>query len=255
MVIFFAFVFLQRIDLSVAGQEGGTKREQDLKKLKKKYFNYFILYVHGGWTGNVGMQILKLKKKRQKKTWGSLMFFCLFVFWKCCGWCCQMCERHFSLVSETSVVIRQRKARSVGWCRRLWRWLKWCAVVKKAAASQHCDDCRAFGAVGSFLSFCFVSFLPFFGGWGWWRVMKVTYVWVSFCLPTWEPLILTSVLVLEHILQNVQKTVWKNWTQVVGVFFLFALKIKFEKKKEKYEREDSSSCEASRLCRCFTPFK
>lgn len=99
-------------------------------------------------------------------------------------------------------------------------------------------DCRALGPLG--VSFLFVWLFFFLFSEGGWGVMEVNSVSVSFCLPTWEPLILTSVLVLEHILQNVQKTVWKKLNSscregrwVLIFFFLFALKIKFDKKKGK----------------------
>lgn len=67
---------------------------------------------------------------------------------------------------------------------------------------------------------------------------------------------LTSVLVSEHISQNVQKKRFENLKNQVVLFLFFLLQNEIWKKERKDERADSHMyCEASHLCRCFTPFK
>lgn len=93
----------------------------------------------------------------------------MFVFWKCCRWCCQTSEHHFLLVFKTSVVIRQRKAWSVGWSRRLRRWLKWCKVVKRWRREQRqttVSTAELWGRWVFFLSLFLLFFVLFLEGGG-----------------------------------------------------------------------------------------
>lgn len=86
------------------------------------------------------------------------------------------------------------------------------------------------------------------------RLTRVGLIWLFCCLflGRWagevRGLILTSVRLSEHISQNVQKR-FKDKNQD---FFLLQLNLK--KKKERTFCQ-YMYCEASHLCRCFTPFK
>lgn len=169
--LFFSLLFfLQRIDLSVAGQEGGTKRVR-FKKVKEKIFQLFHLVCTWRLNRERGDADIKTKKEMTKKNLrfaNVFLFVCLFSENAVDGAarCVNVTFHQFPRRRWWSGSVRPDQWDGADVSDADWNDVQWWRRQQRHSTATTAE---LLGPLGLSFLFVLLVFFLFSGGVGWWR--------------------------------------------------------------------------------------